>query len=187
MKMLTLLFLVFLFTPIEPKNAVETDSKPLEKKVQLSIEERIVSVLLDSGITDINVQKVMIAQAKFESGNFKNRLSVEHNNVFSLYHSSYDTLSLGKIATAEKCKCFASYRSVEDATRAYLRLIAVMKIPRQGDPTKFAVHLKQKGYYVSSAKHYERGLKYWINSLDSIFSPTKPNVYGSGQKTTGSQ
>lgn len=185
MKMLTLLLLALL-APIESKNATRGNSDDSGLQVQLTIEERIASVLSDSGITDIATQKLMIAQAKFESGNFKNRLSVEHNNVFSLHHSDYDTLSLGRLASAEGCACFASYRSVEDATRAYLRLIARMKIPRQPNPTVFADALKRRGYYTSSVHHYEQGLRYWIRSLDT-FSITKPKFYGSEQATTGSQ
>jgi hypothetical protein len=189
MKMLTLLLLAFVCTPIASKNAVSRNPEMLisaskEEKVELTIEERIITVLIDSGITNIDMQKIMIAQAKFESGNFKNRLTSEHNNVFSLHHSKNDTLSLGMIATAEGCHCFASYRSVEDATRAYLRLIARMQIPREPNIGLFARKLKERHYYGAPRRTYEQGLRYWFNSLDSTFSTIKPNIYGS---TTGSQ
>jgi hypothetical protein len=184
MKMLTLLILGMLCVPLTPDGSGQVpDVKEFtpEKTVSLTIEEKIVLVLIDSGITDVRMQKIMLAQAKFESRNFKNKLAIEHNNVFSLHHSKNDTLSLGKLGRAEGCACFASYRSVEDATRAYLRLIHRMQIPRDPDVRLFTQKLKKAGYYTSSRLLYERGLNYWIDSMkdSTFFNQLNPNSYGS--------
>src|SRR5690606_2489263 len=66
-----------------------------------SYDREIFDTALELGADSLTA-KILVAQARFESGGYTNRLSVNHNNVFSMQHPVIRrTTSLGPLATAE--------------------------------------------------------------------------------------
>lgn len=126
---------------------------------ELTIEQRITLVLEDAGLDSMTV-KLMVAQSKHESGDYKNSLTRKHNNVFARHWDKRDTLSLGSGGKAEGHSRFARYESVEKAT---LSQLAYFK--RKGYSMKwasaeeFAKELKSKHYYEDSTRNYVNALR----------------------------
>jgi flagellum-specific peptidoglycan hydrolase FlgJ len=163
--------LVLLLLPITAANTANSGVKVLKIPVrELTIEDKITMVLTDSMIST-RVQRIILAQAKLESGNFKNSLSVKHNNIFGMHHSKWDPFSLGNLAKAEGCHCFASYSTVEDATRSYLRQIRRMKIPTTTRVTldDFVSALKSARYFEADESQY-RSTLHAILKTDSLYN-----------------
>lgn len=131
---------------------------------ELTIEERITLVLQDAGLDSMAV-KLIVAQSKHESGNYKNSLTRKHNNVFARWWSKYDIYATGPGAKAEGHSKFARYQSIELAT---LSQIAYFK--RKGYSMKwktadaFAKELKAKGYYADSTSNYSKALRRHLNA-----------------------
>lgn len=155
----------------EATNGVSTVLEiPVKKK--LTVEESISAALSDSLVSP-RVQRMIIAQARHESGNFKNSLSRKHNNIFALWHSDYDSLSLGR-SKAEGCECFARYASVDSATRSYIRLIRKMKVPTHSRVTlhEFVSALKRGGYFADEESRYRNSLSTMLKA-DSLYNQLK--------------
>lgn len=125
----------------------------------LSIEERIRGVLEEKEVPEFTIC-LIIAQAKHESGNFTNRLSRKHNNVFSMQHpKKRKTTSLGPLARAEGRNGYASYASVEDAVEDLLLYFEHYHYPEQYMTTwQYARLLKKKGFYEDKYERYGRGM-----------------------------
>ncbi|MFN7465299.1 MAG: glucosaminidase domain-containing protein [Pseudanabaena sp.] len=137
----------------------------------LSKEDSIKLVLFRYDL-DTNIVKLLVAQAKHESGNFKNKLT-KYNNVFARHYSKFDTLALGPGAEAEGHNNFAKYKSIEDATISqYLYLKRKKYSFKWETPYQYAVELKSKKYYTASIKDYSTSLTKYYNITNGFFSTT---------------
>lgn len=143
--------------------------KTIKENVVLTIDQRIYNTLLETdSISEFNI-KLIIAQARHESGNFKNKLTKEHNNVFSRLHSKKDTLSLGGFGYAEGRKGYASYKSIDSAV-----VSQILYFKRKGyslnykSEKEFAEELKKKKYYTDDLNRYVNALSKHMNRLDTL-------------------
>lgn len=168
-----ILLLIFNLLPLSKIDSQGVDpvvyETPSEYKYEwyhpITLEEDILHRLVSVGI-DSTYAKFIVCQAIFESGWFKNSLTVKHNNVFARHHGKLDQYSLGAGGRAEGHSKFARYKSIPDAV-----LSQVDYFDRKGysynwkSIDQFAKELKQKGYYEASESHYARGLKTIYNKL----------------------
>lgn len=128
----------------------------IEKK-KLTIEERITKVLQDSGYSK-NMQALILAKADLESGAFKNKLTREHNNVFSMLHSKRDPYSVCGCGFAEGRIGYASYPTIEDQVYAYIWYTKKKKYPKEATPAQYVRFMKSKGYFEANENLYLKGL-----------------------------
>lgn len=136
--------------------------------LELTQEEKIVAVLRDSGYS-APMQRIILAQAKHESGGFTNSLAVYHNNVFAMLHPSRRrTLSLGPLAKAEGRGGYGSYATIEDATRDYIMYCRHMGIDPKESATDYIYQLKRKRYFTDNVTRYLRGVQQWMKSDTTV-------------------
>lgn len=126
-----------------------------------TIEEQILAVLIDSGYS-VCEQEIILAQSKHESGNYKNSLS-KKNNVFSLYKRRNSNYALPDKAYAEGCLCFATYRSIREATLDYLQLRNDFHVSSELSVEEYVSFIKRKKYFTDSEERYLSSMKQLIS------------------------
>lgn len=156
----TIIITLLLVIPYSVTNAVlPMELEYVEVKV-LSIEDKIRQKLssIDT-LSDFTIE-LIVAQAKHESGNFKNKLTREHNNIFSRLHSKKDTLSLGSYGYAEKRTGYSVYSSIDSAVVSQLLYFKRFKYSMKWNTVEeFALELKRKRYYTDDTHNYVRAVK----------------------------
>jgi hypothetical protein len=162
---------------------IVTEPPTIFKTVPQTIEEQILAVLIDSGFS-VCEQAIILAQTKHESGHYKNAISKNNNNVFSLHKRRNSIYVLPEKALAEGCLCFATYRSVQDATLDYLQYRDRLGIPLDFSVEEYVAFIKRKKYFTDNEECYLSSMQRLIqedNSLVSNFNarypgcPTSPN------------
>ncbi len=132
------------------------------------IEQRIYKTLLSEGVDSVSA-KIITAQAAFESGFFKNDLTLKHNNVFALLHNPYrKTYSFGSKGQAEhdRRSGYAQFRSIEEATKDFVIFLNYRKLGTKfANCDIYAWLLKQKRYYGSPWEQYAKGLRHCQRKL----------------------
>lgn len=132
-------------------------------------EGRVIKVLMDSGYS-VSMQQIMLAQAKYESGNFRNQLSKKWNNVFSMLHSKKDPYSKGNWGKAEGRSGYAVYNSVEESVLARLWYSRKWKYPKDNvSVEEYVRHMKSKGYFTGNLLNYINGMNELINHDAYLF------------------
>jgi flagellum-specific peptidoglycan hydrolase FlgJ len=115
--------------------------------------------------TDSLMVEIIVAQARFESGNFTNSLTKNHNNIFSMRHPKIrSTTSLGPLANAEGRTGYASYSSIESATEDFILWLNFTNIPTKLTTNNYVKLLKAKRYFEASEKHYKKGINYYLHA-----------------------
>lgn len=156
----TVILLVFLF-------CLSAQAQVLPAPPRINYEREIFNTALELG-SDSLTARMIVAQAKHESGNFNNGLTVHHNNVFSMQHPKRrPTTSLGALATAEKRpNKYASYKSVRDAVIDLFFYFATKKINvKQPSIEVYVRTLKQKRFFEESYTNYKTRMKKHFNKL----------------------
>jgi uncharacterized FlgJ-related protein len=126
--------------------------------------EEVYQALTLGGWTDDCIQvcpvspvmaRIIVAQARVESGNFQSKLFREHRNAFGMMHAALrPTTSLGPLAWAEGRPGYASYRDVHDSALDLLLWLRYFGIKETNSVSNYCKQLKQNYYYGSSLKHY---------------------------------
>lgn len=172
MKTITVLLLLLL--PVTAKNSAMCCTTPvLFAPLQLTTEERIVKVLRDSGYSR-EMQRIILAQAKHESGGFTNSLTVKHNNLFGMMHPrGRPTLSLHGKAWAEGRPGYASYETLEASVADYILYSRYVKVQAKADPRSYIYQLKRLGYFGDHTENYLRSVRRWMKGDTTVrnFSP----------------
>lgn len=124
------------------------------------IDCRIRNVLQMNNIPPFTI-KLLISQAKLESGNYSNGLVKKHCNLFSMRHPTRRaTCSIGPLGRAEKRKGFASFNSIEDSVLDQLLYFEHIGLKLEFKTTRqFVRELKKHHYFESSELKYENALK----------------------------
>jgi len=162
-KLLVLVLLVTgMIIPCKTSNAVP-ERASTEEVVNLnlmSIEERIDYSLSQYGIDSV-MRKLIIAQAKHESGNFKSKLFKKHNNLFGMMHPRVrPTLSKGSLARAEGRPGYASFETIENSVQDYILWMKFNSLPTTfKSPKEYAKTLKEKRYFTDDLSRYTKGLE----------------------------
>ena len=133
-----------------------------------TIEGKLIKILADSGYS-VGMQKIMLAQAKLESGNFKNNLTKKWNNVFSMLHSSKDPYSIGNWARAEGRSGYAVYKSIEESIYARIWYSRRWNYPDNVSPDEYVRHIKSKGYFTGNEQEYLKCIKALIKRDAFLF------------------
>lgn len=124
---------------------------------KIDYEGRIRAVLRSEEIEPYVIE-LMVAQSKFESGNYRNSLT-PYNNVFARHYSKRDTFAISAGAPGEGHTRFAKYPSVESATLSQLWYFRKRHYTfNWKSPYQFALELKQKHYYEATVQAYTKGL-----------------------------
>lgn len=161
MKKLFVLF-IFLFFTLSVEAPPETPVVHLPTVVikAKTYDREIFDTALELGADSLTA-KILVAQARFESGGYTNRLTRLHNNVFSMQHARQRaTTSLGAFASAEgRPNTYASYSSVRSAVVDLFYYFDARKIDlRQHSITNYVYILKSKSFFEASTEHYKKGL-----------------------------
>jgi uncharacterized FlgJ-related protein len=163
--MKTILIYLLTLVPVVPGvNAIATDVKEISE-VELTIEERIM-VTLQKHDVPIPMQKLILAQAKLESGEFTNNLTRKGNNLFGMRHPKIRrTTSLGPTMRAEGRAGYAKFESIEKSVEDLLLYLECRNIPDTfAIAHNYARVLKEKHYYESSSGDYTRGLNRYLTN-----------------------
>lgn len=131
--------------------------------IKLTTEERVVAVLKDSGFTRI-MQRIILAQAKHESGKFTNPLTINHNNIFAMMDPGRwrKTTSLGPYGEAEGRRGFASFATIEQSTRDYILYKRRIKIADTKNEIDYIRDLKRHKYFQADVNLYIKAVQYWM-------------------------
>lgn len=171
MKAFTVLLLLLL--PVTAMNSVMCSPSTVSPVLELTTEERVVQVLRDSGLSR-EMQRVILAQAKHESGDFTNSLTRKHNNLFGMLHPrSRPTLSLDGSAWAEGRKGYARYESLEASVADYLLYKKFVNAEDKPDAKAYIYQLKRLGYFTDNTGNYLGGVKRYMRGDSTVrnFSP----------------
>lgn len=142
---------------LSEKKVVKEEKIVIDTIKTYTTEERIAKVLSDSGFS-LRMQRIIVAQAKLESGCFNNNLTKKHNNLFGMRHPRIrKTYSIGAYARAEKRNGYASYNSIDSCVTDFIYYYRSIKAY---DTTveQYVKHIKKKGYFEANEKQYVRSL-----------------------------
>lgn len=152
---------------VTPQKTEIVFKKEVVKKKEPHIE--VYEALLSEGIDSLSA-KVLVAQASFESGGFKNPLTEKSKNCFAIHYNKYrETLSYGSGGEAERHRMFAQYYSLDSAARDFVKFLDYRNISKKiKSIDNYAYTLKKKHYYGSDYKLYAYGIrvhyhKLWLN------------------------
>jgi uncharacterized FlgJ-related protein len=122
-----------------------------------NFEETILNTLKEYSVSD-DLAQIILAQAKFESGNFTSDIFWENNNPYGM-----------KCPKKRKTLCIGTNRnhgvfnSVKEATIDYVYYMEALNIPfDEKNVKKYVYLLKQKRYFEAEVNHYYKGVKYYI-------------------------
>lgn len=128
-------------------------------------EEEVYLTAIEYGLDTI-MAKLIVAQARHESGKFSSKLYRKGNNAFGMMRCKRDTLALSSMH-AENRPGYAMYATLENSTIAVLNLLS-----RKGckfnfkSPGAYANWLKSVGYYEDSVQNYSNSLRVHYNKLE---------------------
>lgn len=164
--MRVIILLLLLFVSVGAKEATVHENAICEAKEVVNVdvstvEGRVIKILADSGYS-IRMQKILLAQAKHESGNFRNPLTKNWNNVFAMLHSSKDPYSKGNWAKAEGRSGYAVYNSIEESVYARIWYSRKWNYPDDASTGEYVRHIKSKGYFTGDQQKYIDALRKWI-------------------------
>jgi uncharacterized FlgJ-related protein len=163
--MKTILICLLILVPVVP--GVKATAIVVEEICvkELTVEERIM-VTLEQHKIPITMQRLILAQAKLESGEFTNRLTVQGNNLFGMRHPKIRrTTSLGPTMRAEGRTGYAKFSSIESSVEDLLLYLDARKIPLNlVDAESYAKILKAKAYYEDDCSDYARGLNRFLTN-----------------------
>lgn len=127
----------------------------------LTSEERVLYTLQEQCIP-IKMQRLVLAQIKLETGNFKSKLFCEHNNLFGMMYSK-KSIALHGDAWAEGRTGYASYASIEDSVLDYVFYTKrVMLADTFTTADSFAKELKSRRYFEADVELYKRNLEFYL-------------------------
>jgi flagellum-specific peptidoglycan hydrolase FlgJ len=122
-------------------------------------DEEIFRTVIENGY-DSMMAKLLVAQSRHETGNYKSRLARLANNMFGMQKPRRSHTRAIGTAWAEGRPNYAKYGSIEDSTLDVLDLLKRRNCPFNFKTTyEYAKWLKSKGYYEDSLENYSRALK----------------------------
>jgi len=155
---LAIILMMFLSSATREEEPVRTYYLPEIVVVAPTVEQEIFRTVIDCGY-DTTMAKLLVAQSRHETGNWKSRLARKANNVFGMHHSKSSKRATGS-TVAEKKKNFATYESVEESTLEALDWLVKRDCPMKfKNSYEYAKWLKSKGYYEDTLSNYSNALR----------------------------
>lgn len=133
-----------------------------------SYDREIFDTALECGADSLTA-RILVAQARFESGGYTNRLTRLHNNVFSMQHPVIRrTTSIGPLATAEgRPNTYASYGSVREAVIDLFLYFKARKIDlTQPSVNVYVYRIKEKAFFEEKLWKYRNGVHKEFNKIN---------------------
>lgn len=168
MKAFLLIFFLFLSSVSEAPPRMRTVFLPEITIAGKTYDREIFDTALEMGADSLTA-KILVAQARFESGGYKNHLTIFHNNIFSMQHPTRRrTTSIGALATAEgRPNTYASYNSVREAVMDLFFYFKARKINlTQPSINTYVYRIKKKAFFEAELSRYRRGVKKEFNRIN---------------------
>lgn len=155
------MFLIFVCSVSTTSHTIEREKYTDEI---LSVEDRIF-IALDT--IPLPMKRLILAQAKHESGNFTNNLTRKYNNVMAVTGCDCrKTLAIARNGRAEGKGIFNVYSSIDSAMVDFMLHMQYMNVPdtfTRADT--YAKFLKKQRYYGDTELNYRRALQRWLNQI----------------------
>lgn len=123
------------------------------------------SLLIDVPALDPAMARLIVAQARHETGDFVSPLFTNHNNVYGMQHPGRGklTTSLGPLATAEgRPNKYASYSTVEASVLDLMLWLQYHNTPKITTADAYCKYLKQHRYFEAPLVVYQNSLKHYL-------------------------
>ena len=171
-KILLTVFLLFgYFTPAKNTETKDPDVVyilPAADLTYKSDDQRIYEAARAKGLNKF-MSKLLVAQARHETGNFKSRLFRKHLNAFGMMKRRSDTLAINSLGRAEGRKGYATYQNIDDSTGAVIQLLKERKCPMNFTSARqYAKWLKLKGYYSDKESNYSNALASHLKKINVV-------------------
>ncbi len=167
-KIFVLLLSSFLFSSITTCNntMIKLEAKPVTVYIPKTNEEKVFYTCLKHGL-DSTMAKLIVAQARHESGNFTSRLFRKHNNAFGVKYSKWRkySLALNGNGKAENRSGYATYSSVDSSTVDVLMWLCTKSDLKFKSSADYARWLKSIHYYEANEKLYKNALNAHLNKI----------------------
>ena len=136
----------------------------------------IIQTALKNGMP-LNLAKLLVAQAKYETANYTSNTFKQNNNLFGYKYVGQKLATKGTAAPKSEGDFYAKYKTIEDSVReltAYIkRRVAEGVFPTDlttvTSPAQYAALLGKKGYFGVSVTQYAKGLARYLKTV--TFSP----------------
>jgi uncharacterized FlgJ-related protein len=131
--------------------------------------------------------KLIVAQARFESADYKSNVFKNNNNTSGIKYIGQKNAVRGTLSP--EGNHYAKFNTIQDGLND--KIVRLYNIPMRGvtpqqlkdstDATEFANLLKKRGYYGASASEYANGLKSKLLKINVIeFVQKNKNTLGIG-------
>lgn len=149
----------------------------------MNYDQLIYDAAIKGGFTPTSA-KLVVAQARHETGNYTSNVFKKNNNLFGMKFVGQPLATRGTPAPKSEWGCggtcnsdfYSKYASVSDSVQDLIN--RNLKITRKGvtfqqlvnakDSTEYANLLKQRGYYGATVALYDRGLKSALTKLNIV-------------------
>lgn len=144
--------------------------------------QRIYNTVINAGYSD-TLARLLVAQAQYETGNYKNNAFLKHNNAFGYKYvagAKYQLPTAGNVSS--EGNRYAAYSSLENSVLEVLAWLerrqkeGKLKIAELKDTTSYANALKMSDYYGISSNKYASGLDVYLNKLSIFYQANKKTV-----------
>lgn len=131
-----------------------------------SIDQQIYDAAISRGFTPISA-KLIVAQARHETGNYTSNIFKLNNNLFGMKYVKQPLATKGSASPKSEGDFYARYSSVGDSVKDLIdRNYALSRggvspdqLKSASDSLDFATKLKARGYYGDTISNYANGLK----------------------------
>jgi len=149
----------------------------------MNYDQLIYEAALKGGFTPTSA-KLVVAQARHETGDYKSNVLNKNNNLFGMKFVGQALATRGTSAPKSEWGCggkcnsdfYSKYANVSDSVQDLIN--RNLKFTRNGvtfeqlknatDSTTYANLLKKRGYYGATATIYDSGLKRALNKLNIV-------------------
>lgn len=133
-------------------------------------EQIIYNTVISQGYSG-NSAKILISQAKVETGNFTSNVFKTDNNAFGMKMPSVRKTTASRKSTivmkSEGSTPYAHYESLADSVKDVLLWLKNFKINIDAIPNVevYAATIKNKGYFGAALSDYQKGMKKYFGML----------------------
>ena len=140
-----------------------------------SIDQQIYNAAVSKGFTP-TAAKLVVAQARHETGNYTSNIFKLNNNLFGMKYVKQPLATQGSASPRSEGDFYARYKSVGDSVKDLIDRNYILtrggvtpeKLKNATDSLDFATKLKARGYYGDTISNYANGLKSALNRINIV-------------------
>lgn len=140
-----------------------------------SIDQQIYNAALSKGFTP-TAAKLVVAQARHETGNYTSNIFKLNNNLFGMKYVKQPLATQGSASPRSEGDFYARYKSVGDSVKDLIDRNYILtrggvtpeQLKNATDSLDFATKLKARGYYGDTISNYANGLKSALNRINIV-------------------